>query len=354
MDMSKSEPTRACAGVYFALAEALVEPAPDLQGLLLEATLAAARLANSDACRQAALALAELPKQSQARGQVYHRMVHGNGGRPLALYESLHRYGCLAGPATHAVEHCYRSLGLHPAAGELADHASLELAFLGHLAEAEADLLAEAALQPARRPQGMGPKRRSYPAPVQDARRLRAERRRFLRTHASAWLPEVGDALAATGDRFYGVVGRLLRDFLLEECRDPKRRQLRRGQLPVLLDSTACTLCGICIGACPTGALQMLEDRQETTLTLSPGLCVACARCVETCPENVLTLATGDDPGGGAETGRVIRCSPRAACPVCGTPTVSQAELDAVFTRLGAGTAMESLLSLCIGCKAVV
>jgi ferredoxin len=354
--MSKVDRVRARAGVYLALAEALVEPAPDLQELLLAATLAGARLANSDACQLAALELAQLPIESQARRQVYQRIVGGNGRRPLALYESLHRQGCLAGPATQAVERRYGNLGLHATGGEPPDHASTELAFLGYLAEAEADALVQLdqpADQLALHPGNSQSSHSSRSLRVRLVTRLRAERHNFLRVHAATWLPALGDALVADGDRFYAIVGHLLREFLLEEQMVHRRSQAQRVQSPVLLDIAACTLCGLCTGICPTRALRILEDRQETALSLDPTRCVACARCVRTCPEAVLVLAA-EDSDRAATASRMMRRSPRAACPVCGKLTVSQAELNAVFSRLQAGAEMESLLSLCVACKAVI
>ncbi len=53
--------------------------------------------------------------------------------------------------------------------------------------------------------------------------------------------------------------------------------QLRRA--PVTLES--CTLCGVCIPLCPTGAIVAGEKKTETAAER----CIACQACVRVCPE---------------------------------------------------------------------
>jgi TorA maturation chaperone TorD/NAD-dependent dihydropyrimidine dehydrogenase PreA subunit len=319
--------------VYHALAEALAPPALGIEDLLLDAVTTGARDLGSVACQRAALALAQLPRPSlQALRDRYARLTAGPDHRPVVLYESLYRYGRLAGPATWEVEEYYQALGLAPIEGELPDHASVELAFLGYLAAAEAEARAAG-----------------------DGRlvaRLRAEQRTFLRAHAGTWLPQVGAALADAGDSLYAVVGRLLSDFLAEERGGRKRARRAGTWLPTLHDPAACTLCGLCVGSCPLGALGVVESATETALTLDPQRCIGCDRCVRICPEEVLTLAPDTQARSANENGhQVMRQSPRAICPNCGRPTVSQAELDAVVTRLQPDPVTQQRLSLCVECK---
>lgn len=326
---------RARALIYHALAEALAGPAAGTADLLLEAVTAGARALDSGACRQAALALAALlPLDLEALRAGYARLIAPPGRRPVALYESLHRGGGLMGQAAWEVERRYQALGLAAVKGELPDHASVELTFLGHLAAAEAEARAAG-----------------------DGRlvaRLRAEHRAFLRAHAAAWLPDVGVELAAAGDPFHAAVGRLLSGFLAEESTGRRRNGRTGAGLPALRDPAACTLCGLCVGSCPLGALRVIESASETALTLNPALCVGCQRCGRACPEGALRLepVAGPDgrPGPGAGS-RVMRRSPRAACPACGRPTVSQAELEAVLARLQPDPAMRQRLRLCVECK---
>lgn len=331
-----SDQARARAAIYHALAEALAEPVEGIEDLLLEAAKVGAQVLGSAACQRAALRLAEVPRRDPEQlRSCYTRQLVPHGARPVALYESLYRYGRLAGPLTWELEKRFRALGLSPPHGELPDHASVELAFLGHLAMAEAEA----------RDAGDG----------QLVARLRAEQRQFLRDHAVAWLPGVGAALAAGDDPFYAAVGHLLREFLAEELRG--RAPASRALLPTLNDPASCTLCGLCVGSCPLNALQIVEDAAKTALVLHPSQCVACDRCRQICPERVLLLRPRSevlaaeqaaDSGAGPY---LLRDSPRAKCPHCGRPTVSEAELRAVFARLQANPALQRHLSLCVECK---
>jgi len=318
--------------VYHALAEALAGPVPGVERLLQEAVKTGAQVLGSAACQKAALRLVGRPVAGQeSLRECYSRLLAQSGRQPAALYESLHRHGYLAGQITWEVEQRYRALGLAPVDGELPDHASVELGFLEHLAfaEAEAETADDSHL----------------------STRLRAEQRAFLRDHAGVWLPEVGAALTTAGDLFYATVGRLLSGFLAEELNGRQKRGSQPGaRLPFLQEPAACTLCGLCVGSCPLGALRVIESATETALTLDPSQCVGCARCARICPEEVLHLSAGT-PTVRATDCQVLRQSRRATCPDCGQPTVSRTELEAVFARLHADPVMQRRLSLCTECK---
>ncbi len=333
MPAAKPEARRARALIYHTLAEALSPPEPGLSELLLEAATAGAQALGSSACRWTALDLAKLPRPDMADLRArYARLIGGPGQRPVALYESLHLHGQLAGPVTWSVERHYRALGLAPIQGELPDHASLELAFLGHLAaaEAEAGTAGDGGL----------------------AARLEAERRAFIRMHAGLWLPRLGAALAGTDDPLYSAVGHLLRGFVSEELDSRTQARPAAKGHPVLNDPAACTLCGLCTRVCALGALQVCESTTETALTMDALQCTGCNRCVRICPDDLLVLAPdtlGTPQNGSAR--RVIRRSGRAACPECGRPTVSQAEMDAVCARLQPDPITQARLRLCVECK---
>ena len=331
------EPTRARAMIYHALAEAMAWPVAGMGELLLDAAQAGGEALGSAACGKAILALAELHSSDlEQLRKSYSYLIASPDRRPVALYESLHCQGRLGGPATWQVERHYRALGLGPVDGELPDHASVELAFLGHLATAEAGA--------------------QVTEDGQLVVRLRAEQHRFLHTHAGAWLPNVGGALAAADDPFYSAVGCLLSEFLAEELTGRQPGSQTRDRLPALRDPMGCTLCGLCVSSCPQGALRVIESAAETALTLNPSQCAGCDRCVRICPEKALSLSTATPTGSqaGAANGtdhQVLRQSLRAACPGCGRPTVSQAELGAVLARLQADPATQQRLSLCVECK---
>jgi ferredoxin len=324
-----AEAARSRAMIYHALAEVLAGPVPGIERLLLDAVTTGSQVLGSAACQRAARALAEFPERSfEDLRDSYIRAIARPGGRPVALYESLHRQGSLMGQITRDVERHYRALGLASAGGELPDHASVELAFLGHLSIAEIQARA-----------------------AKDGRlvsRLRAEQRYFLHTHAGAWVPDVGDALAVVEDLFYAAVGHVLRGFLSEELTPRKQNGQTEAQLPSLKDPAGCTLCGLCVGSCLPGALQVMESITETALALKMTQCIGCGRCVRTCPEEMLVLSFGAANMTGWQ---VIRQSPRIGCPGCGRPTVSQAELDAVFAKLQPDPSVQQRLSLCVECK---
>ena len=131
--------------------------------------------------------------------------------------------------------------------------------------------------------------------------------------------------------------------------------------LPVVARAEGCSLCGFCVQVCPTYALRIHEDVQETRLVLDPVACTGCGKCVRTCDPRALRKRPLDPPilGGGSGEGEsspqnwggrgaVLRRSPRAVCPACGEPTVSQAELAYVAAQLGDHPAW---LDYCLACR---
>lgn len=336
MGVVDSTTTDARAEVYYALAEALAGPTRASWELLLDASLVGARVLASAACRKAMLALlGNLDGCSEALTESYARVLASPDCQPIALYESLHRQGTLMGQCAREVERQYRALGLSPADGELPDHASVELAFLGHLAAAEAEARAA------------GNNRL--------VARLRSAQRYFLQTHAGAWLPDVGSALSTVDDHFFVVVGNLLNEFLSEELVGARRGERTATGVPTLMEPAACTLCGLCVGSCAPGALRVVETPTETFLQLDPSRCVACRRCEQVCPGGTLYLSnrrSSLQSAGNGSGHRTLRHSPRAACPGCGCPTVSEAEFEAVFARLKPDPVTERRMRLCVDCKA--
>ena len=114
-----AEAARSRAMIYHALAEVLAGPVPGIERLLLDAVTTGSQVLGSAACQRAARALAEFPERSfEDLCDSYIRAIARPGGRPVALYESLHRQGSLMGQITRDVERHYRALGLASADGE--------------------------------------------------------------------------------------------------------------------------------------------------------------------------------------------------------------------------------------------
>lgn len=315
------------ADFYLALAEVLDEPPPwlALPGRQWPLFNAAQHMAPaSAAARRAVAPLSEIGRESLAeRKSRYRRLLRNNDRPPFWLHESLYRGGRLLGPPMYDVEQLYRVAGLQIAGDMLPDHASVELAFLAHLA-------------------------RQATADPDHARQWRRTEQLFLRKHAARWLPEVGRAIAASGDAVYAPVGTLLADWLEEAVR--RKGYNRPAQhLPVVVESQ-CTLCGFCVQKCPVAALMIDEDDEETALLLSVDRCCGCSKCIQVCETGAMQMERapqdqkGEMPGGWQQ----LRRSPRARCPGCGEPTVSDAELDFVARQIG----HPHWLAYCLRCRA--
>jgi ferredoxin len=310
------------AALYQALAEALDEPAEWLAAPGDEWPLysaASALQGVSPAAAEAVARLAAIPAEPlAARRARYRSLVDGNGRAPIALYESLARRGLLLGAETAQVERFYHAAGLAVPEGDLPDHACLELAFLARLAQqAEAD--------------------------AAHAAQWRRIERQFARRHPSRWLPQVGQTLAASGDPVYAPVGELLAGWLAEAARkQPVAAVPAASRLPVMA-AAGCTLCGFCVQACPAGALAIREDATWTSLILAAGRCSGCARCVPACPAGAIRLQAV----AAGERQQPLFRSPRAQCPACAQPTVSEAELAFVASQIG----HPPWLDYCLSCR---
>jgi ferredoxin len=301
--------------LYQALAEALAEPPgwlelPGREWPLFEAALELAP--ESEAARNAVVAMMEIDEENLERRQGRYAALFASPNRPLVwIYKSGALSGRLFSEISLEVEQWYRAAGVEIVGAELPDHASLELAFLAHLAAAEQSEFA----------------------------RFEND---FLQKHALRWLPDLGRALVSSGDMVYGPIGCLLSDWLEEinpnrqKLLAPENHRPPRAVPAIHMDLVEdCTLCGFCAQVCPTRALVVRENHEMTGLKMSPRMCVGCGKCVKVCDPRVLKmdkLAAGQDLGPGWIT---LRNSPRGTCRACGKPLISQAELAYVAARLG-------------------
>jgi TorA maturation chaperone TorD len=299
------------ADVYALLAELLAEP-PDWMSLpgrewpLFE--LAANLLHGSPAL----LGLSTLPAEARLERLARYNALFGNAGRPrFWLHESGYLNGRIVGEETFAVARFYREAKLTVNGAELPDHASFELAFLAYLAE-HGDLQTE---------------------------------QRFLNEHALRWLPALGHSLSSCDDPLYATVGQLLADFL-EWVSAPSVPEVAGNselQMPLLVASQSCMLCGFCVQRCPTDALFVYETGTHTSLMLVAEKCNGCEKCIPACPDKLLTLATASDH---QQTHTLLE-SERVVCSACGAPTVSRAEFNYMIQKIG----HPAWLDMCLACR---
>ncbi len=86
----------------------------------------------------------------------------------------------------------------------------------------------------------------------------------------------------------------------------------------VQIDTEKCRLHGVCASACPTSALQLLDDNQGKELSLMHGLCVGCKVCVYACPEGALTLVRKIDSALITSPRKTITGMKYRLCTSCG------------------------------------
>ncbi|MEK7328121.1 MAG: molecular chaperone TorD family protein [Chloroflexota bacterium] len=320
------------ADLYHALAEALASDGPPdwlaRAGREWPLFEIAARLGpTSEAARRAVEALAKVRAESpEARRARYTALFVGAGRPRFWLYESAALTGRILGPATFAVEKLYRAAGLELVGAELPDHASLELAFLAHLAAVEQDTI------------------------------LPSERQ-FIEQHAGRWLPGLGRALARSGDEVYAPIGQLLANWLKERAgtsaasRVTHQMRSSPSRLPAIPDPETCTLCGFCVQICPVRALAIRESASETALALNAAACMGCGKCERICTTHALEMKqVPKEPKPSAGSWNALRQSPRAMCRACGEPMVSRAELDFVVAQIGRPT----WLDYCLECRPMI
>ena len=126
------------------------------------------------------------------------------------------------------------------------------------------------------------------------------------------------------------------------------------GQISI--DTSGCTLCLACVGACPTGALADNAERPEVRFT--EAACVQCGICAATCPEKVISLEPRYDFTTDAMTPRVLHHEPPFHCIRCGTPFGAKSSVERVVQRLAGHSMFQTadklaLIQMCETCRIV-
>ncbi len=122
----------------------------------------------------------------------------------------------------------------------------------------------------------------------------------------------------------------------------------------VRVDTSACTLCMACAGACPSSALMDTADRPQ--LRFIEHNCVQCGLCVQTCPENALDLVPRLALTEEAKKPVVLNETQPFNCIRCQKPFGTQKTIESMLARLaGHGAFSENLerLKMCGDCRVI-
>jgi ferredoxin len=121
----------------------------------------------------------------------------------------------------------------------------------------------------------------------------------------------------------------------------------------VELDLGACSLCEVCVRACPTGALRADRDGAGSlVLSFDPSCCTACGACVASCPEKAVRVDRCADGTSLTAGRRLVATGSLVACDACGAELVAAlpagvlARLDPTHPLLAAGTGR-----ICADCR---
>src|SRR6202011_453801 len=128
------------------------------------------------------------------------------------------------------------------------------------------------------------------------------------------------------------------------------------GKVEVYVEG--CTLCLVCVAACPTGALG--DDPDRPTLRFTEDACVQCGLCQATCPEKVIRLVPQLDFRATSAAARVLKEEEPFCCTRCGKPFGTKSTIERVAAKLEGKHWMFSgpnsrldVLKMCEDCRVI-
>ncbi|WP_449370822.1 4Fe-4S dicluster domain-containing protein [Thiomonas sp.] len=150
--------------------------------------------------------------------------------------------------------------------------------------------------------------------------------------------------------------------------RHSPRQEVARGEAAIALphgagsplgairvDTSLCTLCMSCVGACPAGAL--IDNPLSPELRFIENNCVQCGLCVKTCPEDAIRLEPRLLWGPQRTEARVVAQAQPWRCVRCGKPFGTVQAIEQMVGKLAghpafAGAAAERL-KMCSDCRVI-
>ena len=126
----------------------------------------------------------------------------------------------------------------------------------------------------------------------------------------------------------------------------------------LVVDTTKCTMCLSCVGACPENALADNPDRPQ--LKFIEKNCVQCGLCAHTCPEDAITLQPRlwlADGGKARKAARVLHEVEPYKCIRCGKPFGTLRAIEAIIGKLAGHSAFQGVaaerLKMCGDCRVI-
>ncbi len=127
----------------------------------------------------------------------------------------------------------------------------------------------------------------------------------------------------------------------------------------VEIQKGVCTSCGVCAGACPTGALAYQENGGRVTITFDASTCVGCGECLPNCPElarGAIRLSKAVNLAGLAQGRVTIYAEETAKCVSCGAQIAPLSMMNRIGAILDSEDAslMAFLTRYCADCRVTI